>query len=315
MSILRYVAFALALKAFSLTPASRRVYQILGKKLGKERHTTVSIDEFRKALWICQMIDETELRLDENAKVLELGTGWTHFYAIFLRLLFNHQTVLFDVLDNRQLGSLKRRMVKLAALLPSRIPMTHAHRIAPIRQLATRVGAVDSFEELYDLLGMSYLIEPNGLLDALPSSYFDMVFSVDVLEHVDRRSLHSTISSMYRVLRPGGISIHLIGIDDHLSHYAPGVSSKNYLRYSTGMWELLFENNLQYFNRIQLPEFQRLFEASKFDSLRCVAGIDSNSLTQIVPHSDFQGFDVQALKTVSAWLVHRKPPYVGVFRE
>jgi len=65
---------------------------------------------------------------------------------------------------------------------------------------------------------------------------------------------------MGRILRPGGYSIHQIDLGDHLSYYDPAVSVKNYLRYSDAAWGRWFENEVQYFNRVQRPEWLHLFE-------------------------------------------------------
>ncbi|MGH8573588.1 MAG: hypothetical protein ACREX8_13590, partial [Gammaproteobacteria bacterium] len=59
------------------------------------------------------------------------------------------------------------------------------------------------------------------------------------------------LADFHRTLKPGGYMIHQIGIDDHLQHYDPAESPKNYLRFSDRAWKLLFENDVQYFNRLQ----------------------------------------------------------------
>jgi len=59
------------------------------------------------------------------------------------------------------------------------------------------------------------------------------------------------MADFHRILKPGGYMIHQIGIDDHLQHYDPAESPKNYLRFSDRAWKLLFENDVQYFNRLQ----------------------------------------------------------------
>ena len=46
---------------------------------------------------------------------------------------------------------------------------------------------------------------------------------------------------MYRSLKPGGYSIHQIGIDDHLTHFDSSQSPKKYISYSDNVWKLLFE--------------------------------------------------------------------------
>ncbi|HXG00530.1 MAG TPA: hypothetical protein VNL69_07080, partial [Bacteroidota bacterium] len=41
--------------------------------------------------------------------------------------------------------------------------------------------------------------------------------------------------------------------------------NKNYLRYSDTVWRLLFQNDVQYFNRIQRSEWRKYFADAKFE--------------------------------------------------
>src|SRR5450759_2727847 len=91
----RYMLSASALKIFSLTSTSRRLYRGLGNNLGQDRHAIVSPVDIERGMWICRAVAEMRPYLDENSAVLELGTGWTHFYGIFLRLLFKPKIILF----------------------------------------------------------------------------------------------------------------------------------------------------------------------------------------------------------------------------
>lgn len=60
-----------------------------------------------------------------------------------------------------------------------------------------------------------YKIIPNyiGAFDKqLPDDYFDLVFSISVLEHIneDQSVLLNIIKDIERVLKPGGLSVHCI---------------------------------------------------------------------------------------------------------
>lgn len=297
---IRYHAASIALKAFSATNATRKTYRYLGNTFGQKRHSVVSNTDVQRGRWLCEQIADSGLSLDENATVLELGTGWTHFYAIFLRLFYASQFTLFDVQDNRQLGALKDRTAALFAILEHTAPGDFDSH------LAQKVVQIEGFAELYQLLGMNYVIENSGSLRAMENNAYDVVFSVDVLEHVARASLQLTISEMYRVLKPGGICLHQIGLDDHLSHYAPGMPSKNYLRYSDRAWKMFYENRVQYINRVQLAEFVALFQRSGFELELCQTETDADGLSQIAIHSQYQKYSSHDLEATRALLVCRK---------
>lgn len=306
-SLARYHVTALTLKFFSLTPSLRFLYRFLSNRSGR-RHTKVSQTELDRGKWVNQRIGEAQFPPGEQLTVLELGTGWTHFYAIFLRLFLNAKITLFDVQDNRNLSSLKIRCANLLrAFSTFPIPeLIHDHEMARVRELLGSIITVESFEKLYQLLDMTYVIDSDGRLDQLPDRSFDVVFSVDVLEHVDSNAIDATAHSLYRVLKPGGISIHQIGLDDHLAHYAAGMPSKNYMRYSNSTWKLLFENRLQYINRIQLTDFLSVFEKTNFELIEYTTEEDA-SLDRLQLHQDFLRFDSETIRSTRAYLTHRKP--------
>ena len=59
--------------------------------------------------------------------------------------------------------------------------------------------------------------------------------------------------------------MHSIDTADHLEHYDGSVSPKLYLTFSDETWIRLFENEVQYINRMQRGEWLELFKANGFD--------------------------------------------------
>ena len=54
--------------------------------------------------------------------------------------------------------------------------------------------------------------------------------------------------------------VHLIGYEDHYSFFDPAVSPFRYYRYGDRSYRLLFENSLQYQNRLLWPDFAAAVE-------------------------------------------------------
>lgn len=270
------------------------------------KHSYTSPEAIRRGLWLIEMVEKTGLMLDSDSTVLEVGTGWTHFYGIFLHFFYSPKTYLFDVWDNRQLEALKAKYNNLYETLVEVLPTDKQKHLGKIQDMTQKIGSIHSFDELYRLLDMVYCLEPEGKLDMFPSNTFDLVFSGDVMEHIHKNNLDTVIQNFSRTLKPGGVSIHQIGIDDHLTHYALGTSTKNYIRYSEKTWKLFFENKVQYFNRVQLPDYLEAFERSGFQLYHLSTEQDLESLRQFAPAPEFQRFDSAALQTTRAYLVHMK---------
>lgn len=60
----------------------------------------------------------------------------------------------------------------------------------------------------------------------LPSDHFDFVFSISVLEHVPFDRLKLVFEDIYRVLKPGGFSVHTIDVNPH----SPAANSKDLIQ-------------------------------------------------------------------------------------
>ena len=146
--------------------------------------------------------------------ILELGTGWYHWYSLYLRMHYDVKIAMFDVWDNRRFNSMK----------------TLIGEVQPSNPILNRMLKVQSFDELYELLNLEYVIDRNGSLSRFSSKRFNCVFSFHTLEHVDKNDVSKEIREINRILKKGGFSIHQIGLDDHLSHYDKGESVKKYLR-------------------------------------------------------------------------------------
>lgn len=263
--MVKYVTTAIALKCFSLTPFTRRIYRKLGNVVGDSRRSSEQMPGYYadRVKRIIRLAREHKI-VTHGDRVLELGTGWLHWEALTLRLFYDIKAVLFDVWDNRQLAGLKNYIRQLDAMLDESFGLS-AGEIARARAIIASVLRAESFDELYELLGFEYLVESSGSLATLPDASFQLVVSGGVLEHVNREALPTLIKETRRVLRPGGWAVHSIDTADHLEHYDRTVSPKLYLGFSEATWKLLCDNEVQYINRMQRGEWLRLFQESGFE--------------------------------------------------
>jgi SAM-dependent methyltransferase len=276
--MIRYVLAAVALKSFSLNGASKRLYRWTGNTIGSRRRAA-NID-------IAAYISRGDLLVDlcnkyfavrDGQRLLEIGTGWMHWFAIYLRLFVDGEIATMDVWDNRQFGALRAAFTKFETALVARGASPHA--CANLRSLL----AATSFADVYDRLKLSYVISPDGSLAMFADGSRDCVFSFHVLEHVPRAKVARLCVDMHRVLKPGGFAIHQIGIDDHLAHYDRSCSPKEYLRYSDRTWKWFFENEVQYVNRIQMSEWLLAFGSAGFSVRETLAETVDISGLRIAP--------------------------------
>jgi len=303
--MIKYVMTAATLKLFSTSPQTKQLYRHLGNTLGQRQRIQYGlsrpyIDRAKRILELC----EKHHAIQQGDRLLEIGTGWVHWESMIIRLFYDVEITLFDVWDNRHFEAYKKYFGQLEEVIDKEIEMEPIQR-ERIHGLLQAISKTGSFDEVYALLGLRYVINPNGTLEQFEDESFHLIFSCNVFEHVNRSILPGFIQDFYRLLKPGGYSIHKIDPGDHLSYYDRRVSSKNYLRYSDEVWRRYFENDVQYFNRVQRPEWLDLFDKARFEAVKEESiGADIGSLKV---DKSYENLSRQDLQCVTLTVVHRKP--------
>jgi len=305
MDSIEYALTASILKIFSICP---RCYRFLGNIIGARKRVRAGLpkhyaNRVRRFLALC----ETHRAIRDGDRVLEIGTGWVHWESIVIRLFYDVEATLFDVWDNRQLEVLRQYVGQLERWICKEEIDMHETQKKRLHRLTEVISKADSFDNLYQSLGFQYVIDKGGTLDRFQDDLFDLIYSWDVLEHVDRSIAPKLTQDLHRLLKPGGFSIHSIDLGDHLVSFAGirNVSKKNYLRYSDETWRRYFENRVQYFNRIQRPEWLGLFHRAGLELVEektRFCSIDTIKVAKIYEHLERHDLECEELV-----VVHRKP--------
>ena len=300
----KYVMTAAALKAFSCTRSTRRLYRMLGNSVGARKRVTGRMppNYFPRMERMLAMYDRHGL-LKNGGRLLELGTGWFHWEAMTTRLFYDIDAVLFDVWDNRQFGALKNFFGQLDGML-DRLP-EDPDTLARAHALLAKIQAVQSWEQLYALLGFRYMVNESGTLEVVDQGSFDVVVSAGVMEHIHGDIAEKFVQGISDALKPGGYSFNSINIRDHLFPYDPSVSAKQYLRYGDAVWKCCFDNEVQYINRIQRSTWLKLFEKAGLELVE--EEIQPVDISGLGISNAFRSFDEKDLSCGGLAVLHRKP--------
>lgn len=293
---------ALALKMFSATSQTRKLYRFLGNSLGASKRSSMGLpgEYVERAKLYVDLFEKNRI-LEPGARLLELGTGWVHWESTALRLFNDVQVTMFDPWDNRQLEPYQAWWRQMEPFLED-FPIA-ANRQGAARALLGQALSAQSFDELYGTMGFNYVVNPTGKLDVFEEDTFRALFSNNVFEHISKEIVVEYIRDLYRVLQPGGYSVHTIDMGDHLVKYDLPVCRKNYLRYSERVWKLFFENSVQYFNRIQRTEWLQMFEDAGFELLDEI--VSSREIPTPI-HPDHGHLDRKDVECTHIQVVHRK---------
>lgn len=304
--MLKYVLAATALRAFSVNSTTRRAYRKLGNFAGgRKRGRAVRPHYFERAegnlAWI-----ERHNAIADGMKLVELGTGWVHWESLYTRLFYDVRITLFDVWDNRQFEGFLHHACELRRSLRLHAGARAEDKLAKAESLLDRLALCSGFEEAYDLLGFTYLVNDKGSLSAIADGSIDLVISSDVMEHVPRDSMARLIGDFRRILRPGGCASQQIVETDHLTIYDRSIHAKNYLRYTDRQWQRWFDNHVQHINRLQHSDFVKAFADGGFEIAgeEVVASCDS---TRIPIAPQFAHYDRADLDATVTRLIARKP--------
>ncbi len=302
--MVKYIMTAATLKMFSISSQTRWVYRQLGNTLGQRRRIQRGLGRPRlvrakKILELCKR----HHAIQHGDRLLEVGTGWVHWESTIIRLFYDVEITLFDVWDNRHLEAYKHHLWQLEQIVDSELDMNPVQQ-ERVHGLLRAISKANSFDDIYKLLGFSYVINPSGTLKQFQNESFALIFSCNVLEHVDRDILPEFTQDFHRLLKPGGYSIHQIDPGDHLAYYDKSVSLKNYLRYSDNVWRRYFENQVQYFNRVQRPEWLALFQKAGFETIE-EESVSVDIGTMKIDKS-YEGLEKQDLQCISLNVVHKK---------
>lgn len=303
--MIKYFTIAAALKFFSLTPQTKWAYRQLGNTLGQRARVRHGLDRtrLRRAKNILELCERYQA-VHDGDRLLEVGTGCIHWESTIIRLFYDVEITLFDTWDNRQLEAYERYFGQLEEVIDKELDLDAA-RSERAHKVLQVIAKANSFDEIYRALGFHYVVNASGTLAQVQDKSFTLIFSCNVLEHINRAILPGFIQDFYRILKPGGHSIQIIDLGDHLAYYDKRASRKNYLRYSDKVWRRYFENDVQYVNRVQRPEWLALFRRAGLELLE--EETQYTDIGSIKVDKSYAALDKKDLECVVLTVIHVRP--------
>jgi len=274
---MKYFLVAAALRGMSSNAVLRKAYRYIGNQR-KTRPIVIA-----KSRWIWQHVSRNGLGTSDHT-IMELGTGWTHANSLYTALLTDVGIEAFDVWDNRSLTCAKKHIGLVAEAIRSDPDVSESGK-AKANAKATAALAAADFETLYQILNISYSVDPSGVPQCAEQS-LDMIYSVDVLEHVRREDFEALVRVWHKLLKPGGLFVAHVGLDDHIALYDKSRSKKEYVYYSEFIWNHFLTNKVQYFNRLTASEILSMCERNGF-AVRDVE-LERCSVDRSAVHADYK---------------------------
>jgi len=243
------------------------------------------------------------------ALALELGTGWYPIVPVGLALAGVERVVTIDVSPLLDLGRTREVLELYASQLRSgtlRLPEIAADRAQAVIAAARDPSPRDA-PELLARLGIRVIVG-DARTSGLPSGSVELLLSNNTLEHIPPEVLRGLMTEFARLAAPGAVMDHLVDMSDHYAHFDPSITEFNYLRYSHRT-SRIFNNRLQYQNRLRLSDYRRLLEGAGFTP---VAEEDERGapeeLRAVKLAPPFRRYAFEDLLVLRSWITAIAPP-------
>jgi hypothetical protein len=265
---------------------------------------------FEGKLNYCQQHLDYYLKFSSAPKsefsALELGTGSWPIVPIGLYLSGASEIWTYDLVPVLQKDTLKYTLdlfleFEENGMLKKILKSIRPERLANLRQLLDRVDT-DLPSEIFEKLNIHLLIA-DARNTKIPDRSIDIVFSTQVLEHINAEVLTSLFSEFKSIAANDAVMIHYIGLIDQFSSFDKSITPYNFYKYSDAQWHF-FNNPIISQSRLRLPDFRNLLKQTGWNL------VEENNLPgsleeikKVKLDSKFQKYAVEDLLPLFTWLV------------
>jgi SAM-dependent methyltransferase len=269
---------AALMKVCSRLPASESLYKEIQRRFGRLNGDPKK--RLPEAIQVASAI--SRFRNFQGSRILEIGTGNTPRLPLLLHIMGAGEIVTCDIhkrldpkiaLETAQMIAADSQEYGRLLAIPSAAPNDVSARAEQLNG--------STISEVLHQANIVYLAPLDATQTGFPAHTFDVVYSVAVLEHVNRVVLLDILKETARILAPGGIAVHLIDLSDHFAHTDPAITAVNFLQYSDHRWRQIAGNQFAYHNRLREPEYVGLFRQAGLRLLSWRTGTDGAALEQI----------------------------------
>ena len=264
---------------------------------------------FQAGLKMVSLIQEERGPLKGSETFLEVGTGRGLALPLALWLCGAKQIITVDVypylkqqLVLEQLQYLREHREEVAGLFTDHFPERFAERIAFLQDPDM------SLAKLLAGTNIQYLAPTNTAQLDFPTQSIDYHVSFQVLQHVPPKALAGIFLEGKRLLKPTGLFIHYIVLEDLFSGVDPAISPVNFLQFSDAEWENIAGNRFMYHNRLRADELSELLIQQGLKVALRDVKINQKSLQRLeakefVLDQRFKHKSAQTNATESLWIV------------
>ena len=278
-----------------------------------QKHVTRSVD--LTETYFLSKFRQCERHLQELAResagarpasfvALELGTGWFPIVPIGLALGGAHRVYSVDtqrLISHARVLSTLEHYLRCIETKKLQTPSADSEsRVRAAIEQAPRLSA----EALLAELGVEPLVADARALP-LDAGSVDLICSNNTLEHIPRAVIVDILKEFRRVGSVSVLMSHHIDLADHYANFDKSISVYNFLKYSERTWRL-FNNELQYQNRLRVSDFRAIHAEAGWQVLQELNTRKPEEVLKAIRLADeFKRYSVEDLLVYDSWFSSR----------
>jgi SAM-dependent methyltransferase len=288
-------------RALARTPGGVQVNDLLQRSVGGLREFDAYVDSRVIDDWIPLALLLRGLDYSAtDAQLLEVGTGWMPTLPLCFGLAGARSCHTYDLTRHLSSSLTFRMLTRLEAHLKE-IAVTANVPEDAVRERYRAYREAGTLDDVCRAAGITYNAPADASHTSLPNSSIDIVFSNNVLEHVEPLVIGDIMRETNRLLRERGVAIHSVNCGDHYAYCDDTISQVNYLQYSDEEWRP-WNNRLQYQNRLRACEFLRFAKgaglAVVYQELDVADGV-AKQLDSMRIAPQFEAFSAEELRATT----------------
>ncbi len=201
------------------------------------------------------------VRRIEGASIVDLGTGWDLICSVIFATLGARRIVACDHVPHARFEVVRQVVDALWLDIAGVAAITGESA----EDLGRRLGSMrdcTTLDEFLRCANIEYAAPTR--IDRIPvdDASIDIVFSYAVLAHPPTELIRSLAHETRRVLAPGGVVSHYIGLQDPFADLHRVAKNVYFLKHSDRFWRLFVNNSINSNNRLRGREHLDILESA-----------------------------------------------------
>jgi SAM-dependent methyltransferase len=240
------------------------------------------VRHFRAARRMIDQIYQEKFTI-EGKTILEIGTGRRINVPLAFWLCGASQIYTVDLNPYLKYELLSEDIDYIRQHQEEMLSIFGIYFVSPIfrKRFKQLIKFDGNLNDILDLIRVQYIAPADAAnLDFSPRSV-DFHVSFSVFQYIRPESLEAILLEGRRILKEGGLLVHLITLSDNFSYVDRSISGINFLQFSENEWQFYAGNRFMYHNRMRVYEFVELFERLGLTILSIETQVDNRSMEQL----------------------------------